>query len=327
MSTTVPASPTTPGVEAALAAAVRAPSPHNTQPWRFRVHAGRIDVWLDPGRVLPVCDPDAREAVLACGAAILNMRLSIADAGRTPLVELLPDREQPLLLATIRPGRVRRPGPEDTRLAAAIPRRHTNRRPFLDRRVPLHLRHALRRAAVAEGARLVLLDQPGQLEAFAALLRRSDHLQSEDPAFRAELAAWTRDGAAVDGVPRTAGGPRALDGGVLALRDYGERDSAVERRFERDPLVAVLQAPGDTRLARLRAGQAMQRVLLTATAHGLSASFLAQPVEVPAGRAVLKAMLGEHEHPQAVLRLGYGFPGAATPRRPVHAVVEALPQR
>ncbi|MBK1783189.1 Acg family FMN-binding oxidoreductase [Prauserella cavernicola] len=327
MTMTAPPSPATSLIESALAAAVRAPSPHNTQPWRFRVHAGRIDVLLDPRRVLRVCDPDAREALLACGAAILNIRLSIVESGRTPIVDLLPERDNPVLLATIRPGRPRRPAPEDLRLAGAIPRRHTNRRPFLDRRVPLHLRYALGRAAVAEGARLVLLDQPGQLDAFAALLRRSDHLQSEDAAFRTELATWTRDVPDADGVPRTAGGPRALEGGVLALRDYGGRESAAERRFERDPLVAVLQTPGDTRLARLRAGQALQRVLLAATASGLSASFLAQPIEVPAARTVLRTMLGDRECPQTALRLGYGFPGATTPRRSVHAVTEPLPRK
>lgn len=80
--------------------------------------------------------------------------------------------------------------------------------------------------------------------ALSALLRRSEHLQSHDPGFVAELAAWTRDGPADDGVPRWAGGPRADDGSVLALRDYGGPDPRAERRFEQDPLVAVLTTRG-----------------------------------------------------------------------------------
>jgi hypothetical protein len=78
-----------------------------------------------------------------------------------------------------------------------------------------------------------------------------------------------------------------------------------------------VSSPGDTVLDRLRAGLAMQRVLLSATSAGLSASFLSQPIEIPYLRAALRDLLGGPYHPQAVLRIGYGHPQAPTPRRPV----------
>ena len=61
----------------------------------------------------------------------------------------------------------------------------------------------------------------------------------------------------------------------------------------------------------------MQRVLLTATMRGLSASFLSQPIEVRNVREDLRRTLGGLLVPQAVLRLGFSTPVPPTPRRPV----------
>ena len=70
-------------------------------------------------------------------------------------------------------------------------------------------------------------------------------------------------------------------------------------------------------LGDLQAGQALQQVLLTATTLGLSASFLSQPIEVPPVRVKLRRALGTTLEPQAILRIGFGSPVPATPRRPV----------
>ncbi|WP_197319070.1 nitroreductase family protein [Saccharomonospora sp. NB11] len=308
----------------ALRAGTRAPSPHNTQPWLFEVRGNEIDVLLDERRVLAVSDPDGREAVLSCGAAVLNIRLELARHRTACAVSILPERTRPELLATVRVGLGRGPAAEDARLADAIGARHTNRRPFVDTPVPSVVRHGLLRAARAEGARLVLLTEPAAFDAFAALLRRADHVQRQDPAFLAELQAWSHHGERRDGVPLTAGGPRSLEGTALALREYVGAAGRVAREFERQPLVAVLTSPGDTRRDAVRAGQALQRVLLTVTAHGLQASFLAQPLEIPSTREELRTMLGGTDHPQAALRIGYGHPGAQTPRRELHEVVRGL---
>ncbi|MFD5247690.1 Acg family FMN-binding oxidoreductase [Amycolatopsis sp. NPDC058340] len=306
-----------PVVADALRAAVRAPSPHNTQPWIFELGPDTIDVVLDESRILGACDPEAREARLACGAALLNLRLAIAAAGRISEVELAPERARPSLLARVTLGPRHRPTTTERHLAAAIPRRYSNRRPFTDEPVPLRLRTAVREAAREEGARLVLLDEAGLLEATAGLIRRADHIQHLDAAFQRELQAWTRQTSEDDGVPASAGGPRSA-GGLLPGR-YVNEDGA-PRVFEQDPLVAVLTMPNDAPISQVRAGCAMQRVLLTATDAGLSASFSSQPIEIPAIRDELRDLLGGAGHPQTVFRLGYGCPGVKTPRRPIEAV-------
>jgi hypothetical protein len=182
-------------------------------------------------------------------------------------------------------------------------------------------RRILTSAAHTAGARLHLLDTPKQLEIFAGLLRRADHLQEENPAFQAELLDWTTgDARRRDGVPLSAGGSRPIGGTPLELRRYHATYAGEEREFEQQPLVAVLTTAGDTVLDRLRAGQAMQRVLLSATSSGLCASFLSQPIEIPYVRTALRNLLGGPHDPQTVLRIGYGHPPAPTPRRPVAEV-------
>ncbi|MFI9450729.1 Acg family FMN-binding oxidoreductase [Amycolatopsis sp. NPDC052450] len=306
-----------PVVADALRAAVRAPSPHNSQPWIFELAPDTIDVVLDESRILGACDPEAREARLACGAALLNLLLAIAAAGRVSDVELAPEGARPSLLARVTLGPRHRPTATERRLAAAIPRRYSNRHPFTDEPVPLRLRTAVREAAREEGARLVLVDEAGLLEATAGLIRRADHVQGLDTAFQRELRAWTRQTAEDDGVPTYAGGPRSA-GGLLAGRYVNE--GGAPRVFEQDPLVAVLTTPNDAPISQVRAGCAMQRVLLTATDAGLSASFYSQPIEITAVRAELRDLLGGAGHPQTVFRLGYGYPGVKPPRRPIEAV-------
>ena len=309
-----------PVIETALRAATRAPSVHNTQPWRFVAGPNHVEVHLDRKRLLAVADPESREARLSCGAALFNLWVALRDGGRGAVVDLLPDVDRPDFLADVRITGERVAGPELHTLAGAIDRRVTNRRPFAQRAVPARDRSVMVRAAAAEGARLVLLDEPRGLGALAVLLRRADHLQETDPAYQVELREWThREPNRDDGVPHTAGGPRPLGGNLLALRRYHSDETTVERSFEQDPLVVVLATAGDTARDQVRAGQALQRVLLTAATAGLSASFLSQPMEVPYTRSALRQLIGG-DHPQTVLRLGYGQSVAQTRRRSVAAV-------
>ena len=308
-------------IEQALRAAIRAPSVHNTQPWLFVVEPPLVELYLDRDRVLPVADPTGREARMSCGAALFNLRLAVEAAGRGVLVDLLPDPGRPDLLAVLRVSGARPVVPEHTTLMRAIPRRVTNRRPFTSQPVPPGHRNTLVHAAELERAHLIVLHTPKMLDTFATLLRRADHLQEEDPEFQHELRVWAdRDTHETDdGVPRSAGGPRPEAGSLLTPRQF-HPGVAAERPFEQDPMVAVLATHGDAAGDHVRAGLAMQRVLLSATKLGLSTSFLSQPVELPATRAAMRTLLDVRGHPQTVLRIGYGHPGGRTPRRPVSAV-------
>jgi nitroreductase len=306
-----------------LAAAVAAPSMHNTQPWRFRVlrDSDTIELRADPARVLRYSDPAERAVHLACGAALFNLRLAVAIAGRQPVVTLIPDSGQPLLLATVRLAGPYRAQPAERELHAAITRRHTNRRPFSGRPVPPGVLADLTEAARLEGAILHVLDHNEAVRVLD-LARDAERDQLADPAYRAELAQWAGGARDREGIPDSALGPRSPDS-PTPVRDFrpGHSGPPSHAWFEEAPQLVVLSVRSGGKAGWLRAGQALQRVLLTATDRGIAASPLTQPLET-ADAWLVRDPRSESEQPQMILRIGYGLEVPPAPRRPVSEVLD-----
>lgn len=313
---------TMPELRAGVTAAIRAPSLHNSQPWRFRLRGGAIEVLVDPSRRLPIGDPTGWAARIGCGGAVFNLRLALAVAGTPADVRLRPDPAQPDLVARLTRGAPRPATPTERALHAAIAKWHSNRAPFWPNPVPPDIRWRLVEAARAENAWLELVIGSRAVAALAEIAQSANRVLERDPRYRVEVARWTRRERAPDGVPVTAGGPVGEPHDLLPQRPFGVRTRAPGRDFEPEPLVAVLGSAGDTAGDQLAAGQALQRVLLTATDSGLAASMLSQPIEVSGAREQLRLALGRFGVPQMVLRIGYGQPGWPTPRRDVDEVID-----
>lgn len=310
-----------PDLKRAASAAMRAPSLHNSQPWLFRLRTGAIEVLADPARQLAVADSSGWAARIACGAATLNARLALAANGTPAEVTLRPDSGQPNLIARLIPGLARPSTYAERDLFAAIPRRHSNRQPFWPHPVPPMIRARLVEAARAEQGWLELLVGMTALSGFAEIARSADRVLRRDPRYHSELFSWIQSEAAPDGVPVSAGAPAAEPQDLLPQRPYSERQRAQGRDFEPEPLVAILGTAGDLPTDQIVAGQALQRVLLTATDAGLASSMLSQPIEVPAARDQLRRSLGRSGMPQMAIRIGYGHPGRPTPRRDLSDVL------
>ncbi|MFE1285625.1 Acg family FMN-binding oxidoreductase [Streptomyces sp. NPDC058751] len=312
-------------VRALLAAAVAAPSIHNTQPWRFGLDpdTGVIQVRLDRARRLPEADPRLRAQHLSVGAAVLNLRVAAEHLGWDPVVMLCPVPHDPDLLATVRLTR-----PDETArlplrdLYEEVERRHTSRMPFTGRPVPERIAYEMAGAARAEGAHLEVPDIIGTRH-LLRLTQAAEARNAADPARVDEERSWVTvpgaDGAY--GIPVTALGARDASG-RMPVRDF-TGGLPVPRlpalRFERHAQVGLLWTAYDWREDWLRAGQALERVLLTATRHGVRTSVLHQAMEWPDLRA---AMAGAKRRcgPQVLIRFGYGTDGGRTPRAGVEPV-------
>jgi hypothetical protein len=311
--------------ETLLEHAVRAPSSHNSQPWRFEVaSSGRLRVYADRARALPVVDPDGRELVMSCGAVVAHLRVALRHAGHAGEFALLPDAGRPDLLATIGFGAPHTPTADDDRLFEAIRERGTHRAPFETRGVPARTLARLGREAERFGVTLTVLTR-AESAMVSTLVAQGDRFQFGDPRFRRELAGWfrpnrtrRRDGMRGDSLG--LGGLTALLApSVVARVDTGAGQARKDEALAlAAPALVLLSTTHDTHEDWLAAGQAVGMVLLRATVHGVAASFLNQPVEVPALRDRLRGLPGGDACPQLLLRLGYA-PAGGRPaaRRPV----------
>ncbi|MFF2026521.1 nitroreductase [Streptomyces sp. NPDC058171] len=342
-------------VEALVADAITAPSMHNAQPWLFRFDPQRrvFQVRADPERRIALSDPEGRATHLGCAAALFNLRVAAARAGWKPVTTLLPDPADPYALAEVGldDGRAlydatREPyrkttetyqksgepydGTADaydelTDLYPALRRRRTTRAPFSDEPIDEQLLDTLRRAALIEGARLAFADEFHR-ETVVQLGREAEQRTLSDEALRAELASWTGEapdgGPRSDGVPTAAFGPRSRAGNG-PVRDFDVDGTAPRPTadFEQGPRLAVLGTHGDTPVDWLRAGQALERVLLEATLDGLVTSLASEALEWDELRWAIRDPLTPMGHVQMVVRFGYGEPGPAAPRRTVSEVL------
>lgn len=306
-----------------------APSKHNSQPWRFLVRDGGIEVWPDPGRALVDTDPHQRELLIACGAATQLIAVAARAQGRRPSTDVLPDGRGGCLSRTVEDGQCL-VTEQDRRLLQAARQRRTDRGPLDASSLTPALPFQLQTAAAGHGAVLRLVMRPGEQAALADVVGRADRSAARSGRDRAELLPWLREPGDLrpDGVPTDhARGPRASHAAPYVQRDFSSDTSVPgqDRAGPDDPLVAVLCTARDTALDWVAAGRALTSVLLTAQLEGAHASYLDQPVEMPTFRVLLQDQLDLPGVAQLVLRIGLGGPVGPTSRRSQLDVVAVDP--
>ena len=302
-----------------IATAARAPSVHNSQPWLFRVGARAVELWCDPRRKTRD-DAIGREMLISCGAALFGLRLAVRSLGYLPVVDVLPDGSQLRLMARVSIGAAVPVNELEWRMLQTVPHRHTHRGPFVAGALPSGLLAGLQNDAVVEGATLALIGKGlpyDRLARLAAAARRAD----TDPDEQTEIRRWTRSPGSPlrDGIPATAltARPPAADPpGRLPQRDFdaGRRMGRLPGGGAPPEATAVLLTAGDHRADWLRAGQALQRLLLHAASAWVFASLYTQPLENPVTRELIRDTLALPGNPQMLLQLGRAASAASTAR-------------
>lgn len=314
-------------LRAVLTSATRAPSVHNSQPWHWQVGPRSLHLYADPTRHLPHADPDRRDLLLSCGAALHHCIVALAALGWQARVRRMPDSQDLNHLADIEVVR-QPPGELDVVLAAAIPNRRTDRRTYSTWPVPWGDITLMGARAARAG---VMLRQIELLPRFNAIVAEAVSRHACDAEYLSELSAWSGRYGSVTGVPASnapvvdpAAPVRGRAFAGPALRQEAHEPSAGDHA-----VVIALGTETDDDLARLRAGEATSLVLLSATSMGLATCPVSEPLEIPDTREALRAdVFGGSGYPQMMLRVGWAAinaePLPATPRRPLPEVAHWL---
>ena len=307
--------------------ACRAPSVHNSQPWLWRIADEKtLELYADHTRQLPVADPDGRNLLISCGAALHHSQEAATTLGLTSKVELATPTPGHHLLARIEFAAGRPPGDADERLLA-LEQRCTDRRRFTSWPVPDARLTKLAEAAAGWGAYAIpVTDVTARFRA-ELLMERAMTVQASDRRFAEEQSVWVEH-SQLDGVPTINAAP-------VSSRRPGERpnrfvatpQSADSSRIveSSDGLVAICTGHDD-QTAWLRAGQTLSALWLHATRAGLSIVPLSQVVEVPETRGAMhEDVLAGMAHPQLLLRVGWQEIARTTlPRTPRRLLDEVL---
>ena len=313
-----------------VARAIWAPSVHNTQPWRFTAAGQQFSLHADTGRRLTVADPDGREMMISCGAALFSARLALRSLGYVPQTCVLPDPAQPELVARVSWPERADADEFERRMAGHLLTRRTHRGAFDPEPLPSGLLATLRAAAAREGAALRIVANDVRRIALAAAVENAENELRHNGERLRELARWTPapGSACRDGVPATAYPARAertephFPGrdfarghgwGVPPLSTAGSRRAA--------GVAGLLTTTADRPADWVNAGQALQRILLTASTAGAAVALHSQPLELPWLREFIRTQLSDDAYPHLVLRFGLVTQVAVSVRRDLEDVL------
>jgi hypothetical protein len=343
------------GPLALVHAAILAASPHNTQPWRFKVTDSFIELYIDPKRNVGALDPFLREEHLGIGCALENLMLAARANGYEATTTLMPGILSPIstqsgskLVARVdlAPGTR-----EESELYNAIPRRHTNRSAYERHRpVPKDTLAGLSQLPNEdENVKILLFTEEAELQRIVKISSAANIELYSDPYVAAASEQWVRlqwkevqrfrDGLTIDAFglsPIAAAAAKTMPTQLLNRIASMSQKTGYADRMLSAPLIGFIAVRDRyDRVQCLAAGRIWQRAHLFATARGIAARPCNEAVEMvdhermqgrtPKSLSQLAEITGDPTwQPTFVFLMGYSTEIAhASPRRSVQASLNA----
>lgn len=314
-------------IKNAVQLACRAPSLHNSQPWRWVADRNKVQLFLDKDRVLYSTDKRGREAVISCGAVLDHFRVAMAAAGWTTNVDRYPEPDNHLHLASIDFSPMKFVTEGLRRRADAILRRRTDRLAFAEPPDWDAFGSQLRNSITADAVRLDVIADELRPE-LAAASQLTESLRLYDTSYHTELSWWTGAFEVAHGIPYSSLVSAAEGDRVDVGRNFPVPGHS-DRRFEfghDQSKILVLSTYDDEPESVLQCGEMLSAVLLDATMAGLATCTLTHITELRSSRDIVATLIDQTATPQALIRVGMapaiedGPP--PTPRRPIDEVFE-----
>jgi len=315
----------------AVGLACRAPSLHNSQPWRWVAESSTLHLYADLTRVMITADPEGRQLYLSCGAALDHFVVAMTAAGWHTSVKRFPDALDPYHVATMEFRRATEVSEHSRARAAAIDRRRTDRRPF-DRPDGWPEAETLLREAVIPYHVMFDIVLETARPSLAQASRLTEAIRADDPSYTAELNWWTPSVASDEGVPRTALISAAVSDRVDVKRRFPtthDSRGSDDLRVDRSKIVVLSTHREDARLDVLHCGEALSAVLLDCTVAGLATCTLTHMTELAPSREIIRGLTGQRGTPQVLIRIGQTSVTdeeiVPTPRKPLADVFKVRP--
>lgn len=315
-------------ITTAVALACRAPSLHNSQPWRWVASGSNVDLFVDPDRTVNATDTSGREAIISCGAALDHFQIAMAAVGWDTNIERFPNPNNLDHLASIEFTSVDYVAPARRGRADAILRRRTSRLPFRAPKRWASFEPVLRSSFDNDSVILDVLAEDARPR-LAEAARLTEALRRYDDRYHSELDWWTSPSRGFEGIPSSA-----------LVSESDNRRVDVNRRFPIDPVderssagtydeakILVLSTTTDTRADSLNCGEVLSAILLECTMVGLATCPVTHVTELEASRGIIRDLTnGSAAVPQVLIRIGIEpegrFAPEPTPRRPLRDVLE-----
>lgn len=297
-------------IKSLLKYVILAPSGYNTQPWKFRLGDDSLEILPDYSRARLNTDPDYREFYMSLGAAALNLEIAAQNFGLNYQKSYLIDDKKEKYSILFRFD-FQKSSPQNSSLFEAISQRHTNRFPYLSKKLPKTLITHLRSLPRPDSVDFHLITRPGDINSYAKLIDKSFLLWSRQQLLVEELETWLRDDLELS--------PDGLPTGVINLyklainfkyylhpTDPQVNTAALKSQdlAKKAPALAVISTKKDCVSHWFQAGEFFELLALTLSSHGYSTDFFNYPVTMKKTRQTIAASLKSSSFPQLFFRLG-----------------------
>lgn len=306
--------------------ASKAPSGHNTQPWKFHITDGTITVLPNLEVALPVVDGNNRELFISLGCAVENLCIAAGYFGYT--THIIECSIEAIILELTKNDLTI----EDS-LFHQIEKRQTNRNIYNGNKISDGILQQLQSIPKGNGIQFYFTEiNTPFANTITQYIMKGNEIQMADISFKNELLSWMRFNkkqveATHNGLSYLVFGnpplPRILARPIVSLfLKPNAQNKSDRKKINSSSHFVVCTTQQDTIEEWINLGRTLQRFLLKATEIGISYAFLNQPCEVAVLAFDLRGKLPVNkEYPTLIMRIGYAKQIPYSPRKEIETLL------
>ncbi|MBC7943002.1 hypothetical protein H7X68_00670 [Candidatus Saccharibacteria bacterium] len=309
--------------EQLIAYAIKAPSGHNSQPWKFKIEGNVVEIYPDYSHELPVVDPDHRELFISLGCAAENLVLAGKAWGLNARV-YTPSGVDDAIRVEFTKGLAL-----DAHWLLLMDKRQSNRHKYTGKPIPQADLTRLQNVEGEVGIKAkIVTDQSAKLQ-LVELVQEANSEQMKNQAYKDELITWMRfnkreartkgDGLTYAVLGNPALPFRAI--GSMIVKSFlkpdkqNSRDNAL---LDSSSAFMVFSIQKNDKTNWIKLGRYFERIALTATELGIVNSHYNQPFETKSLEGKVNSLTFLNgSYPCLMIRLGYAKPMPYSPRRSI----------